>query len=94
MSEWTDDTVVAALEADDEPGAVEAAEAVAAAAGFPGELLSDGAREWAETHGVPPEELIDRALRRVKDLCEGVKSEETLAELRDLRYRLGDAIAR
>ena len=94
MSEWTDETVVAALDAADETHAVEAAEAVAAAAGFPGELLTDAGREWAETHGVPPEELIDHALRRVKSLCEGVTSEETLAELRDLRYRLGDALAR
>ena len=94
VDNWSDETVVVALEADDEAGVVEAAEAVAAAAGFPGDLLSDAARDWAETHGVPPEELIDRALRRVKDLCDGVTNEETLAELRDLRYRLGDALAR
>ncbi len=93
MSAWTDETVVAALEGQPE-AAVEAAEAVAAAAGFPGELLSDDGREWAETHGVPPEELIDQALRRVRDLCAGETNDEVLAELRDLRYRLGDALAR
>ncbi len=90
---WSNDVVEDALDgaADD---AVEAAEAIAAAAGFPGELLSDAGREWAETHGVPPEDLLDRALRRVRDLCAGETNEEVLAELRDLRYRLGDALAR
>lgn len=86
---WTDD--VRALLAGDEP--VEAAEAVAAVAGFPGELLSDAGREWAETHGVPPTELVDAALRRVRDLCADETDEETLSQLRDLRFRLGDALA-
>ena len=90
---WSDQSVESAL-AGDPADAVEAAEAVAAAAGFPGELLSEAGREWAETHGVPPEELIDRALRRVRDLCAGETNDEVLAELRDLRYRLGDALAR
>jgi hypothetical protein len=30
----------------------------------------------------------------VRDLCAGETDAATLAELRDLRYRLGDAIAR
>jgi hypothetical protein len=90
---WSDQGVSDALEGAPED-ALEAAEAVAAAAGFPGELLSDACREWAETHGVPPEALLDRALRRVRDLCAGETNDEVLAELRDLRYRLGDALAR
>jgi hypothetical protein len=94
MNTWTDDAIVAAIGGSDADHAVEAAEAVAAAAGFPGENLDDGGREWAETHGVPPEEMIEAALRRVRDLCSGETDAATLAELRDLRYRLGDAIAR
>ncbi|HVU76074.1 MAG TPA: hypothetical protein VHC67_00735 [Gaiellaceae bacterium] len=94
MSEWSRDSVIEALDTDDEARVVEAAEAVAAAAGFPGELLSEAGREWAETHGVPPDELIDHALRRVVALCAGLENDEALAELRDLRYRLGDALAR
>jgi hypothetical protein len=91
---WSDQTIVDALQGDDPDVAVEAAEAVAAAAGFPGERLGDEGREWAETHGVPPEELIDQALRRVRALCANETDDATLAELRELRYRLGDAIAR
>jgi hypothetical protein len=90
---WTDESVAAALEGTPED-ALAAAEAIAAAAGFPGELLSDAGREWAETHGVPPDALLDRALRRVRDLSAGETNDELLAELRDLRYRLGDALAR
>jgi hypothetical protein len=67
---------------------------VAAAAGFPGERLDVEGREWAETRGVPPDELVERALRRVRDLCASETDAATLTELRDLRYRLGDAIAR
>ncbi len=91
---WTDENIILALQGDDPDVAVEAAEAVAAAAGFPGERLGEDGREWAETHGVPPEELIERALRKVKDLCANEVDDATLAELRDLRYRLGDAIAK
>jgi hypothetical protein len=93
VDKWSDQSVSEALDSAPDM-ALEAAEAVAAAAGFPGELLSDAGREWAETHGVPPEALLDRALRRVKDLCNGETNDEVLAELRDLRYRLGDALAR
>lgn len=87
---WTDDDVRAGLEGA-EP--VEAAEAVAAAAGYPGELLSAAGRDWAETHGVPPSELVEAALRRVRDLCAEETDEATLTQLRDLRFRLGDALA-
>ena len=88
---WTDDDVRAGLDGDTP---VEAAEAIAAAAGFPGENLSEEGREWAETHGVPPDDLVDAALRRVRDLCAEETDEATLGELRDLRFRLGDALAR
>jgi hypothetical protein len=94
MTTWTDEWIRAALADDDPDVAVEAAEAIAAAAGFPGDRLQEDGREWAETHGVPPDELVDRALRRVRDLCAGETDAATLAGLRDLRYRLGDAIAR
>jgi hypothetical protein len=94
MSDWTDETVTDALAGDDADVAVEAAEAIAAAAGHTGERLSAHGREWAETHGVPPEELIERALHRVRDLCGAETDEATLEELRDLRFRLGDALAR
>jgi hypothetical protein len=91
---WSDETIEAAIGGDDPDLAVEAAEVVAAAAGFPGERLDASGRDWADSHGVPPEELVDRALRRVRDLCAGETDAATLTELRDLRYRLGDAIAR
>ena len=94
MNEWTDETIETALTGKDGDAAVEAAEAIAAAAGFPGDRLQERGREWAETHGVPPDELVDRALRRVRDLCAGETDAATIADLRDLRYRLGDAIAR
>ena len=94
MTDWTDNGIENAIAGDDPDAAVEAAEAIAAAAGFPGDHLEAGGREWAETHGVPPDDLVDRALRRVRDLCAGETDAATLAELRDLRYRLGDAIAR
>jgi hypothetical protein len=94
MTKWTDNGIESAIAGDNPDAAVEAAEAIAAAAGFPGDRLEEGGREWAETHGVPPEELVDRALRRVRELCAGETDAATLAELRDLRYRLGDAIAR
>jgi len=90
---WTDEQVRGALggEAD---RAVAAAEAVAAAAGFPGDALDDDGREWAETHGVPPDDLVEAALRRIRDLCAQEADAATIAGLRNLRYRLGDALAR
>ena len=94
MRNWTDTGIENAIAGDDPDAAVEAAEAIAAAAGFPGDRLQATGRDWAETHGVPPDDLVDCALRRVRDLCAGETDAATLAELRDLRYRLGDAIAR
>jgi hypothetical protein len=78
--------------------ALAAAELVASAAGEAPEDLPRAAREWVERHGVPPEELIERALRAVR----AVAIDETLpmrsqdewcAAVRDLRYRLGDLAA-
>ena len=88
---WEDD-LRAALDGDDPDARGEAAERVAAAAGFPGEL-SDAARAEVEQHGVPDGELVEHALRTVKDLCAKETDEATLEELRDLRFRLGDAAA-
>jgi hypothetical protein len=88
---WEDD-LRAALASDDLDERVEAAERIAAAAGFPGEL-SDTARAEVEQHGVPDDALVELALRTVKDLCAKETDETTLEELRDLRFRLGDAAA-
>ena len=72
-------------------GAVRAAELVAATAGEPADELSPGDREWAEQHGIPPEELIDLACRSLK--CVAALSDEWHERLNDLRYRLGDVAA-
>jgi len=61
MDDW--DAVRAPLEAagenpaDEEliKRAVDAAELVASASGEPPDELPDAAREWVETHGVPPD---------------------------------------
>jgi len=71
--------------------AVRAAELVAATAGEPPDDLSPEDREWAETHGVPPEELVDLACRSMK--CVAALSDEWHDRLNDLRYRLGDVAA-
>ena len=71
--------------------AVHAAELVAATAGEPADDLSDEDREWAELHGVPPEELVELACRSMK--CVAGLSDEWHARLNDLRYRLGDVAA-
>ena len=71
--------------------AVRAAELVAATAGEPPDDLSAEEREWAETHGVPADELVELAYRATKCLA-GV-SEEWRERLNDLRYRLGDVAA-
>ena len=71
--------------------AVRAAELVAATAGEPPEDLSPEEREWAETHGVPPEQLVDLACRSMK--CVAALSEDRHERLNDLRYRLGDVAA-
>ncbi len=71
--------------------AVHAAELVAATAGEPPDELSDDAREWAETHGIPPEELVELACRSMK--CVAALSDDWHARLNDLRFRLGDVAA-
>jgi hypothetical protein len=71
--------------------AVRAAELVAATAGEPPDDLSAEEREWAETHGIPPEELVDLACRSMK--CVAALSDDWHDRLNDLRYRLGDVAA-
>lgn len=71
--------------------AVHAAELVAATAGEPPDELSPEDREWAETHGVPPDELVELAYRSMK--CVAALSDDWHERLNDLRYRLGDVAA-
>ncbi len=67
MDDW--DTLRVPLEAalatpEDEQAikhAVDAAELVASASGEPPDELPAEAREWVETHGVPPEDLVELA---------------------------------
>jgi hypothetical protein len=82
----------------DEPGdevvverAVEAAELVASTAGEPPDELPPDARDWAETHGVPDDALVELACRAMK--CVAAASEEWRGRLNDLRFRLGDVAA-
>ena len=96
MMDWT--SLAEVLEAacdkpDDEiaPRAIRAAELVAATAGEPGDDLSDEDREWAETHGIPPEDLVELACRSMK--CVAALSDDWHAQLNDLRFRLGDVAA-
>ena len=90
-----EETLEAACErpADEEAAerAVRAAELVAATAGEPPDDLSAEEREWAETHGVPAEELVDLACRSMK--CVAAVSPTWRERLNDLRYRLGDIAA-
>lgn len=94
--DWTslEETLNAACEAPSpetaEP-AVRAAELVAATSGEPPDELSPEDREWAETHGIPPEELVELACRSMK--CVAGLSDEWHSRLNDLRYRLGDVAA-
>ncbi|HEY2353696.1 MAG TPA: hypothetical protein VGH79_02190 [Gaiellaceae bacterium] len=71
--------------------AVRAAELVAATSGEPPDELTAEDREWAETHGVPPDELVELACRSMK--CVAALSDDWHARLNDLRYRLGDVAA-
>jgi hypothetical protein len=94
--DWTTlhETLNAACEApSDETAepAVRAAELVAATSGEPPDDLSDDDREWAETHGIPPEELVELACRSMK--CVAALSRDWHDRLNDLRYRLGDVAA-
>jgi hypothetical protein len=71
--------------------AVAAAEIIASAAGEPPDTLPADAREWVETHGVPPEELVELACRSMK--CAAGIDDVWHERLNDLRYRLGDVAA-
>lgn len=68
-----------------------AAELVAATAGEPGDDLSADDRAWAETHGIPPTDLVELACRSMK--CVAALSDDWHDRLNDLRYRLGDVAA-
>jgi hypothetical protein len=97
MDDW--DTLraplVAALEApEDEEAikrAVDAAELVASTAGEPPDELPDAAREWVELHGIPPEDLVELAVRSMKQVANA--NEWWRERINDLRYRLGDIAA-
>ncbi len=71
--------------------AVDAAELVASTAGEPPDELPDEAREWVETHGVPPDDLVELACRSMKQVA--AVNEWWHERLQDLRYRLGDVAA-
>ena len=71
--------------------AVHAAELVASTAGEPPDELPDEARDWVETHGVPPDDLVELAYRSMKQVA--TMNEWWHERLQDLRYRLGDVAA-
>jgi Domain of unknown function (DUF4259) len=82
----------------DEPGdravaerALAAAEIVASAAGEPPDELEPQTREWVETHGIPPDDLVELACRSMK--CVAATSDGWHERLNDLRFRLGDVAA-
>jgi hypothetical protein len=71
--------------------AVDAAELVASAAGEPPDELPAAAREWVETHGVPPDDLVELAMRAMKQVA--AANEWWRERINDLRFRLGDVAA-
>jgi hypothetical protein len=71
--------------------AVDAAELVASTAGEPPDELPAPARDWVETHGVPPDDLVELACRSMKTVANA--NEWWRERLQDLRYRLGDVAA-
>ncbi len=71
--------------------AVDAAELVASTAGEPPDELPGAAREWVETHGIPPDDLVELACRSMKTVAN--ENEWWREQLHDLRYRLGDVAA-
>ena len=97
MDDW--DTLRPPLEAaletpEDEEAikrAVDAAEIVASAAGEPPDELPEAAREWVERHGIPPADLVELAVRSMKQIANG--NEWWREQINDLRYRLGDIAA-
>ena len=96
MTDWSSlqETLEAACHEPDEQTAeraVRAAELVASTAGEPPDDLSPEEKDWAETHGVPPDELVELACRSMK--CVARLSDDWHDRLNDLRYRLGDVAA-
>jgi hypothetical protein len=97
MDDW--DALRAPLEAalekpDDEEAvkhAVDAAELVASTAGEPPDEFSETAREWVEMHGIPPGDLVELAVRAMKQVANA--NEWWREQINDLRYRLGDIAA-
>lgn len=88
------DTLEAACSDPDEATAeraVRAAELVASTAGEPPDDLSPEDKDWAETHGVPSDELVELACRSMK--CVAGLSDDWHDRLNDLRFRLGDVAA-
>jgi hypothetical protein len=71
--------------------AVDAAELVASAAGEPPDELPPDAREWVETHGVPPDDLVELAVLALKQIA--TANDWWHERLQDLRFRLGDIAA-
>jgi Domain of unknown function (DUF4259) len=71
--------------------AVDAAELVASAAGEPPDELPPRARDWVETHGVPPDDLVELAVRSMKLVANA--NEWWRERINDLRFRLGDVAA-
>jgi hypothetical protein len=71
--------------------AVDAAEIVASAAGEPPDELPEAAKEWVERHGIPPEDLVELAVRSMKQIANA--NEWWREQINDLRYRLGDIAA-
>jgi hypothetical protein len=97
MDDW--DSLRAPLEAacetpEDEEAikrAVDAAELVASAAGEPPDELPEAAREWVETHGIPPDDLVELAMRSLKGIA--AANQWWRERINDLRFRLGDVAA-
>src|SRR3954449_7192251 len=71
--------------------AVDAAELVASAAGEPPDELPARARDWVELHGVPPDDLVELAVRAMKQVA--AANEWWRERINDLRFRLGDIAA-
>jgi hypothetical protein len=71
--------------------AVDAAELVASAAGEPPDELPPPARDWVERHGVPPDDLVELAVRAMKQVA--AANEWWRERINDLRFRLGDIAA-
>ena len=71
--------------------AVEAAELVASASGEPPDVLPEAARDWVEIHGVPPDDLVELAVRAMKQVAN--TNDWWRERINDLRFRLGDVAA-